>query len=172
MTSEREKQAKAEAFLARETEQYRKNLEWLQSAIPESFFSEIGEENALLVAHCLVGFDLQDYYAEINLRNAAIVICLNNPDADLQIYSKYQSRDIITMQVFLSEKPLIGIEKHIRIAVVFFGELFDEELVTQGVFEVDRRFWKMLNEPQKQILCPLVDVAASSYLIQAEVLKG
>ena len=171
MTSEREKQAKAEAFLARETEQYRKNLEWLQSAMPESFFSEIGEENALLVAHCLVGFDLQDYYAEINLRNAAIVICLNNPDADLQIYSKYQSRDIITMQVFLSEKPLIGIEKHIRIAVVFFGELFDEELVTQGVFEVDRRFWKMLNEPQKQILCPLVDVAASSDLIQAEVLK-
>lgn len=171
MTNE-EKQARLEAFLAREVEAYRKNVLWLQEAMPESFFSLIGEDNALLVAHSLVGFDLQDCYAEINLKNAAIVLCLDGPDSDRKIYTKYQSRSILTMHVFLSQKKFALIEKDVRIAVLFFGELEEEQITKESRFECDARFRSSVLPSDWQIIETIVRRAEKSDLMQAELVKS
>nr|NGX48090.1 hypothetical protein [Chlamydiota bacterium] len=35
---------------------------WLEQHMPPSFFEEVAEEDILLIAHSLMGFDLQDYF--------------------------------------------------------------------------------------------------------------
>ncbi|MFN4174197.1 MAG: hypothetical protein ACK4HV_03730, partial [Parachlamydiaceae bacterium] len=51
---------------------------WLESAMPRSFFDEMSQENIMLITHNLMGFDLQDYFCTINLKHAAIVMCLDS----------------------------------------------------------------------------------------------
>jgi len=168
----KEADAYADAFLAKETEQYRENLAWLRASMPETFFSEVGEENVLLVAHNLVGFDLQDYYSLINLRNAAIILCLDDVDADSKIYTKYQKRGIQTMHTFISEKPLLKIDKYLRIGVVFFAEPTEEEKTKEAAFDCDGRFWMTLNEKQKEVITSLESKAQKSDLVECELIKS
>src|SRR5687768_6419079 len=62
---------------------------WLENAMPDSFFDEISPENIRLISYGLMGFPLQDYFTMINLKNAALVMCLDSADADLRILANY-----------------------------------------------------------------------------------
>jgi glutamate dehydrogenase len=97
---------------------------WLEKSMPRSFSEEISHENRLLITHSLMGFNLQDYFSTINLKSAAIVLCLDGPDADLRILKNFPLFAIKHYQTYTSNgpAPFSGIEQPIRIAFIGFSE--------------------------------------------------
>jgi len=95
---------------------------WLENAMPNSFFEEVKKENQLLITHSLMGFDLQDYFSMINLKSAAIVMCLDSPDADLRILRHFEYYGIKNYQTYISRKPVpfTDVNSSLRIATLDF----------------------------------------------------
>lgn len=102
---------------------------WLEKAMPALFFEEVSHQNVLLVAHNLMGFDLQDYFSTIHLKNAAIVMCLDSADADLRILKNYAFYGIKNYQAFVSTAPIPfpKIKAHLRIAAIYFTEAVEND---------------------------------------------
>lgn len=102
---------------------------WLDQHMPPSFFEEVREEDILLVAHNLMGFDLQHYFAQIHLKHGAIVLCLDSNHADLDILKLYQSHGIKNYRTFISNAPPPFPEIHapLRIAVIIFTQFPEKE---------------------------------------------
>ncbi len=97
---------------------------WLENSMPPSFFEEISHDNLMLVTHSLMGFDLQDYFSTINLKRAAIVLCLDSADADLRILERYGDYGIKNYITFVSKNPppFSGITSNLRIGIIYFTE--------------------------------------------------
>ncbi len=110
-----------------ETRKFQEYYVWLERSMPKSFFEEISPDNLMLVAHSLMGFPLQDYFSIIHLRRAAIVLCLDTADADLQILKNYSMYGIKSYETFISEAPVPfpGVDKKLRIAMIYFTEAID-----------------------------------------------
>lgn len=101
---------------------------WLEKAMPSTFFEEVSEENILLIAHNLIGFELQAYFSTIHLKNAVIVICLDGADADLRILKNYALYGIKNYQAYVSKEEIqlkSAQTANLRIAVVYFTEAFE-----------------------------------------------
>src|SRR5262245_34550022 len=101
MTTTHDKLAQA---LSRESQSFQECYLWLEHSMPAIFFREITPEKMLLITHSLMGFAQQDYYSTINLKDAAIVLCLDRPDADLRILKHYALYGIKNYQAFVSKK--------------------------------------------------------------------
>lgn len=97
---------------------------WLEKSMPNTFFEEISKENIMLITHSLMGFELQDYFSTIHLKNAAIVLCLDSADADLRILKNYAFYGIKNYQAFISTSapPFPGVKANLRIATIYFTE--------------------------------------------------
>ena len=97
---------------------------WIEQAMPAHFFDEVSKDNLLLITHALMGFNLQDYFCTINLKRAAIVICLDTADADLKILENYSHYGIKNYLAFVSKLPpsFPGITKNARIGFIYFTE--------------------------------------------------
>lgn len=110
--------------VALEGEKFREYYLWLERAMPRVFFEEVSLENLTLIAHSLMGFDLQDYFSTINRKNAAIGLCLDCPDADLRILRPFTSYGIKNYQAYVSKEPapFPGIKTRLRIATIDFTE--------------------------------------------------
>lgn len=95
---------------------------WLEQNMPQKFFEEVSEEDVLLIAHSLMGFDLQEYFAHIHLKNSAITLCLDSLDADLRILKRYQQYGIKDYRTFISKSPppFSGINAPLVIAFIFY----------------------------------------------------
>lgn len=100
---------------------------WLEKAMPPLFFEEVNKDNIMLIAHSLMGFHLQDYFSTINLKKAAIVLCLNSPDADLRILQNYAMYGIKNYQCYISNSPppVPGANENLRIATIYFTEAIE-----------------------------------------------
>lgn len=110
-----------------ESEKFKDNYLWLEKAMPQAFFEEIGHENVMLIAHNLIGFDLQQYYSSLHLKNISIAMCLDSPDADLKILNNYAFYGIKNYHTFLSKTalPFSGVSARLRIAVIHFTHMDD-----------------------------------------------
>ena len=95
---------------------------WLEQHMPPSFFEEVSEDDILLIAHSLMGFDLQDFFAHIHLRDSSIVLCLDSTDADLRILKHYQMQGIKDYRAFISNEspPFPRVKTNLRIAIIYF----------------------------------------------------
>lgn len=111
-----------EAAIENESHKCEVSYIWLREHMPPSFFEEITEEDLLLIAHSLMGFDLQDYFAHIHLKHSAIVLCLDSKDADLRILKHYQQNGIKNYRTFISNEspPFARAKTPLRIAVIYF----------------------------------------------------
>lgn len=100
---------------------------WLEKSMPKIFFEEVSKENILLIAHNLMGFDLQDFFSTIHLKNGVIVIALDSPSADLRILKDYAFYGIKNYQAYVSTSPLtcFHVMDHLRIATIHFTEMVD-----------------------------------------------
>lgn len=118
---------KLTAALHSESQKFQECYFWLEKAMPSVFFKEITPENVLLIAHGLMGFPLQDFYSTINLKGAAIVLCLDTADADLRILEHYTMYGIKNYQTFVSKTPppFPGVKANLRIATIIFTEAAD-----------------------------------------------
>lgn len=108
--------------IAETSQQFEHYYTWLEKSMPSSFFDEVSYNNRLLVTHNLMGFDLQDYFSTINLKSAAIVLCLDSPDADLRILENYELFGIKNYQTYVSKgpAPYPGIMQPLRVAIIEF----------------------------------------------------
>jgi len=95
---------------------------WLQEHMPPKFFEEVAEENILLIAHSLMGLDLQGFFATIFPKESAFVLCLDSEDADLKILEQFKLRGIKNYRTFVSNNPppFNEVKKPLRIAVIDF----------------------------------------------------
>jgi glutamate dehydrogenase len=113
--------------MQQEAEKFQEYYLWLEKAMPAVFFDEISRESLILITHGLIGFNLQNYFTTINLRNAAIVICLDSADADVRILENYALYGIKNYQTYLSRlpAPFASISDLLRIATIDFTEAIE-----------------------------------------------
>ena len=102
---------------------------WLERSMPRGFFEEVSNDEAMLVAHHLMGFELQDKFCFINLKRSALVLTSETPTADLEILDRFAKFGIKNYQAFVSTEPLPGIKDKIRIGVLAFTQA--EETVVE-----------------------------------------
>jgi glutamate dehydrogenase len=95
---------------------------WLEQHMPPSFFEEVAQDDILLIAHSLMGFDLQEYFGHIHLKDSSIVLCLDSDDADLRILRQYQMHGIKDYRAFVSNQPppFPRVKTNLRIAFIHF----------------------------------------------------
>lgn len=110
--------------IQKESQKFQDFYLWLEQAMPPIFFEEVSKENVMLIAHNLVGFELQAYFSTIHLKNAAIVMCLDSPEADLNILKNYEYYGIKNYQAYVSNSPppYPGVTANLRIATIYFTE--------------------------------------------------
>lgn len=104
--------------------------------MPHRFFERLDPQNLILVTHNLMSLNLQDYFSEINLKQSAIVLCLDSPEADLQILRNYSLFGIREYRTFVSNEPppFPGVRQNLRIGNLYFteaGEPLEEKLSTE-----------------------------------------
>lgn len=95
---------------------------WLEKSMPRLFFQEVEQEWISLIVHALMGFKEQDFFSEIHIKNAAIALCLDSPEADIKILENYPLYGIKNYITYVSKDPFPGMEKNIRIATLHFTE--------------------------------------------------
>ncbi|MGH2613103.1 MAG: NAD-glutamate dehydrogenase domain-containing protein, partial [Rhabdochlamydiaceae bacterium] len=128
--------------LGQETAEFEKAYKWVQEHLPPSFFEDADVETLRLVTHSLMGFDLQEFFSTILFKNKAIALCLDTPEADLQILKHFRQRWIQNYRTFISNAPppFIGVKLLLRVAVIHFSQLPDQAALgsldkPQEVFE-------------------------------------
>jgi len=111
-----------EAAVLKESHKCEECYIWLEKHMPSSFFDEVSEDDVLLIAHSLMGFDLQDFFAHIHLKDSSIVLCLDSEDADLRILKHYQMHGIKNYRTFVSNKPppFPRMKTPLRIAIIHY----------------------------------------------------
>lgn len=117
-----EHQTQIAKALEREGDKFQTYFRWLDNAMPRSFFDQVGETNAMLVVHNLMEFEAQGHFAAIQLRRMAIVLCLDAPDADLQVLKNYSTHGIESYQAYVSKTapPFLRMSRHLRVVVLHF----------------------------------------------------
>lgn len=133
-TKDESSQEQLRLAVQRESEKFQESYLWLEKTMPPSFFEDISRENLLLVTHSLVGFHHQDFFSTINLKSAAITLCLDSPDADLRILQFYTQYGIKNYQVYVSSSPPPSpgvVQANLRIAIIYFTEAVETQEPTQ-----------------------------------------
>lgn len=106
----------------RESDKFQQYYMWMESAMPPQLFEELDQASLMLVVHNLMEFDLQDYVANIHLKNSAIVLCLDQPNADLQLLKLYPTNTITGYQTYISKTPppFAKVKMNLRIVHIKF----------------------------------------------------
>lgn len=120
---------------------------WLEKAMPAAFFKEVSHEYLLLLIHALISFPLQDNFCSINLKRAALVMCFDEPGADLKILKNFANHGIRNYQCYVSLQPLPFYQEahYLRIATLYFTSL---EKTTQQPYplELQEKLRAMIQE--------------------------
>lgn len=97
--------------------------------MPKIFFKEVSKEWISLVVHSLMGLKEQDFFTEIHLKNAAISLCIDSPEADVKILENYPLYGIKNYTTYISREPLpfTDVQAFLRIAVLHFTEAFEKQ---------------------------------------------
>lgn len=92
--------------------------------MPDLFFREVGADWISLIVHSLMGFKEQDYFSEIHLKKAAISLCIDSSEADVNILESYPMHGIKSYTTYISKDslPFPEIKGKLRIATIKFTE--------------------------------------------------
>jgi glutamate dehydrogenase len=108
-----------------ESEKFLEYYGWLKMSMPPAFFEEISHERIMLITHSLMGFALQDFFSQINLKRIAIILCVDSPDADIRILEKYSMHGIKNYQAYVSQVPLPDTTNFLRVVTIYFTEAIE-----------------------------------------------
>ena len=125
------------AAIQREAKRFEEYCSWIEEHMPTSFFEEVDQDSILLIVYSLMGFNLNDYFSHIHLKNMAFTLSLDSPDVDLRILRHYKGLCIKNYRSFVSNEPppFPGLKQPLRIARILFSDyvektaeqLFDKE---------------------------------------------
>lgn len=110
--------------IEKESEQFREYYLWLEKSMPKEFFADIKFEDIILITHSLMGFHLENYYSQINLKRGAIVLCLEQPEADIKILKRFSLYGIKYYCAHVSNEPppAKGVKSKLRVVIIDFFE--------------------------------------------------
>lgn len=113
-----------ETALLEESERFKKFYLWLEESMPRIFFQEVEAEFISLIVHSLMQLKEQDFFSDIHIKNVAITLCIDSPEADMNILKKYPNHGIKNYTTYISRTPLPfpGITGKLRIATTQFTE--------------------------------------------------
>lgn len=108
-----------------ESQRFQELYLWLEKCMPPAFFEHVNSEDLMIVAHNLMSFHLQNYFSQMSLAHKALVMCVDSPDADLQILELYSDFGIKNYRAFVSTTPppVERVDSFIRVAVIHFTEV-------------------------------------------------
>ncbi len=134
--------------IQKESEQFREYYLWLEKAMPKEFFADIKFEDIILITHSLMGFHLENYYSQINLKRGAIVLCLEQPKADIKILKKFSLYGIKYYCAHVSNHPppIQGVKANLRVVIIDFFE--SKESLTFSFSEKEKLNLKGLVQEQ------------------------
>ncbi len=132
--------------LGHEAAEFEKAYTWIQDHLPPSFFEDADIETLRLVTHSLMGFDLQEFFSTIFFKHKAIALCLDSPEADLQILKHFRQRWVQNYRTFVSNAPppFANVKLPLRVAVIHFSQLPDQVDLT--AFENPQEVFEKLKE--------------------------
>jgi glutamate dehydrogenase len=108
--------------IALESQEFEKAYRWLEKHLPTNFLEEITPKERILIARNLLSFKLQDHFSQIHLKDRAIILCYDAPDADLNILKKYTQYAIRYYRAFVSNEPFVNNHSKLKIALLIFRE--------------------------------------------------
>lgn len=110
-----------------ESQKFQECYLWLEQNMPEPFFQDVSADKILLITHNLMSLPLQENFAAIHLKHAALVLCLESPEADIQILRNYTHYGIKSYRTYISKAPppFPDIHQKLRIAVLYFTEMVE-----------------------------------------------
>ncbi|MCB1212903.1 MAG: NAD-glutamate dehydrogenase, partial [Chlamydiia bacterium] len=105
-----------------ESAKFEESYRWLEKSMGADFFRDIPHERIVLIAHNLISFELQSYFMTIFLEDSALVLCLDNPRADIEVLEQLSLHGIRGYQTYQSQQPYRGAKKEglLRIVSVSF----------------------------------------------------
>ncbi len=123
-------QSELKTAMTHESEQFERYYLWLEKHMTAHFFDEVTHEQLMLIAHNLTAFHLNEFLTTIHLKNCSIVLCLNEPDADVKILKDFSVYGIKNYQTFISDEPppFKEAKKKLRIALIYYTEFKDSEV--------------------------------------------
>lgn len=117
--------------IRKESKKFEEFYLWIEAHMPPRFFEEVDQESILLIVHSLMGLDLGDYFSQIHRKDLALVLCLDSPDADLDVLKHYQMYGIKNYRAFVSNvpPPFKNATSPLRITHIRFRDQFDEKAI-------------------------------------------
>lgn len=150
-----------------ESKQFEAYYSWLQENMSEVFFEEVEPSNVLMLAHLLMGFDLQEHFSHVHLKNQAFVLCLDSPDADLKILKLFDMYGVKSYRTFVSKAPppFKKIKTNLRIASVFFSEPHEKRFFSsEKKKELIKRLKNEHPSASKDVLEKLLQAMSARFL--------
>ncbi len=138
--------------LQHESDKFKEYFLWIRDNMPEVFFEEITQAQLMLIVHNLMEFDSQGYYSSIHLKNMALVMGLEEPEADLKVLKNYSIYGIESYQTYLSQTPppFLKTERNLRLVVIHLFS--DSPTMLQRPDSVNRRqLWNALIEQRPEV---------------------
>jgi glutamate dehydrogenase len=119
--------------IAVETKAFEQAYLWLEKHMPPSFLDAIDQETRVLIARNLLSFCQQDHFTPIYFKHKIIVLCTDEPNADLKIFKKFRGYVIRYYRAFVSDAaPPCESKGKLRVALLYFHDLSKgENLGTQ-----------------------------------------
>lgn len=110
--------------LTEQSHEFKKYYQWMEKHLPARFFEDITHEELTLIVKHFTAFHLNEYFTHMLFKNHAIILCLDEADADLKILKLFNLYGIKTYQTYISNEspPCEGIKVKFRVTIVYFTE--------------------------------------------------
>lgn len=127
--SQRLSKEQLQAAIQSESKRFEEHYTWIEKHMPASFFEEVDKESILHVVYSLMGFNLNDFFSNIHLKNMAFTLSLDSPNADLTVLRHYKNYGIKNYRSFISNEPapFPGIKAPLRITWILFSDYVEKE---------------------------------------------
>lgn len=123
-------QSELKNAMAAELHALEKAYRWLEEHMSPRFHEAVDHETKMLIARNLVSFPLQDHFTPIHFKHKIIVLYLDGPDADLNVFKRFSDYVIRYYRAFVSKgSPPGETQGNLRIALLYFQDLSKTEKV-------------------------------------------
>jgi glutamate dehydrogenase len=111
-----------------EIESFKKFFLWIKESMPKKFFREVDRNTLTLIAQNLISFEIQGLFSVIQIKNIAIVLCIDSPKADLKILKNFSEHGIRYYRTYTSNAPppINSMNENLKIGFLHYTEGAEE----------------------------------------------